>query len=91
MKHEEKTLFRRGLGQLGWLANITKPEASFHYCTLSTVQSKPHVANFKKLEKAICDLQVHNSTMQINKIDLKSVKLTVYTDTSFANLADGSS
>ena len=37
---EAKTLFRRGVGQLVWLANITKPEAHFHYYTLSTLQRR---------------------------------------------------
>ena len=45
---EEKRIFRLGVGQLGWLTNNTKPEGAYMYCLLSTLQSKPKIADFLK-------------------------------------------
>ena len=87
----EKRLFRQCVGQLGWLANISKPEAAFSYCTLSTVQSKPQVADFKKFKKTIQDLQTQKSKLTIKKIDLANVRISIFTDASFANLIGGAS
>ena len=50
---EERKVLRSGVGQLGWISGITKPEASFSFCYLSTLQSNPQIGDFIKLQKAV--------------------------------------
>ena len=88
---EEQKLFKQGVGQLGWLANITRPEASFMYCTLSTVQSKPKMEDFTKYSKAVKDLKNEEAWMKIRRLDLKTLKISVFSDASFGNLPGGAS
>ena len=49
---EEKLIFRQGVGQLGWLTNVRKPESAFMFCSLITVQSKPQILDFHKYRKS---------------------------------------
>ena len=88
---DEKKIFKQGVGQLGWLSGISKPEASFMYCTLSTIQSKPQMKDFSTLTKAFRDLKASNSEIKINELDLSSVKVTAYSDASFGTLPGGAS
>ena len=88
---EEITLFRQGIGQLGWLASVCKPEASFDYCTLSTVQSNPQVRDFLTYRKAVRNLQALDWKIVIGSVDVGDARVCVFCDASFGNLAGGSS
>ena len=87
----EKRLFRQGVGQLGWIASISRPEASFMYCCLATVQSKPQVIDFVRLRKTIRSLKASEQFLKIAKLKMETAKIVAYSDASFANLAGGSS
>ena len=89
--HAEKKIFRHGIGQLGWIAGMTRPQGSFSFCVLSTRQSDPLISDFVKYTKAIRDLKSDDSWMKIPKLDLKSLFITVYSDASFGNLSQGAS
>ena len=88
---EEKKKFKQGVGQLGWIASMTKPEASFMFCLLSTLQSQPQVKDFVKFKKAVRDLKNSNTWLKIIKLDLNIAKIVVFIDASFGNLKDGGS
>ena len=88
---EETRIFRQGIGQLGWITSICKPEASFSYCVLSTVQSKPQISDFVKYAKVVRDLKSSDTWLRISKLNLKNVQVTVFSDASFGNLSDGGS
>ena len=88
---EERKKFRRGVGQLGWLANTSRPEGSFSYCLLSTVQSNPQVKDFKLLEKTIKGLNSTDGYIKIRKMSLGDLRLAVFCDASYGNLTGGSS
>lgn len=87
----EKKIFRQGVGQLGWISSISRPEASFMYCHLSTLQSKPQVVDFLKYKKAVKDLKSSESIIKIEKINFSNLEMSIFCDASFANLAGGAS
>ena len=88
---EEKKQFRQGVGQLGWITNISRPETAFSFCTLSTVQRNPQMADFAKFKKAVKDMKMTDSFIKINKIAKSDFNIAVYSDASYGNLTDGSS
>ena len=88
---EEISLFKQGVGQLGWLSSVSKPDASFAYCTLSVVQASPQVKDFNLYRKCVKDLQNREWKIAIGSIDVENVRICVFCDASFANLANGAS
>ena len=88
---KEKLIFKQAVGQLGWMAGLSKPEASFMFCALSTVQKSPQVADFAKYQKIVKDLKSSQTFIKIRKLDLNKISLRVYSDASFANLSGGAS
>ena len=87
----EKRAFKQGVGQIGWMVSISKPEAAFSYCNLSVVQSRPRMKDFFKFKKLVNELGNYKSFINIHKINLNELKISVFSDASFGNLADGSS
>ena len=88
---KERKIFKRAVGQLGWLTTISKPEAAFMYCTLSTRQSNPQVQDFIKYAKIIKELQSTTTKIVIKKMKLETIRVSVFSDASFGNLAEGAS
>ena len=88
---KEQLIFKRGVGQLGWLSGLSKPEMSFMFCALSTVQKNPQVADFSKYHKAVRELRSTQSFIKINKLELSELQLAVFSDASFGNLPGGAS
>ena len=87
----EKKLYKSAIGQLGWLTSVSKPEASFAYCTLSTLQGKPQISDFFKYNKIVRDLKNNVSEIFIGKLDFESLKVVVFSDAAFGNLPGGAS
>ena len=88
---KEQQIFKQGVGQLGWLSGLSKPEMSFMFCALSTVQKNPQVADFSKYHKAVRELRSTQSYIKINKLELSELQLAVFSDASFGNLPGGAS
>ena len=88
---EEITLFRRSVGQLGWLSTVTKPEASFMHCLLGTIQAKPQVKDFILFKKIVTELKTAGSKIILPRLDLDTVSVTVFSDASFGTLTGGAS
>ena len=88
---EEKKSFRQGISQLGWLTSISRPEASFDYCVLSTRQTRPQISDFLQYKKTVRDVKNNDYKIMMKKLDMQSLELTVFSDASFGNLSGGSS
>ena len=88
---EEKKSFRQGIGQLGWLTSISRPEASFDYCVLSTRQTRPQISDFLQYKKTVRDVKNNDYKIMMKKLDMRSLELTVFSDASFGNLSGGAS
>jgi hypothetical protein len=96
IKHQEvnsqmRKMFRGLVGQLSWPSGISRPDASFSACSLSTVQSKPKYRDLFEANKAIRELKNTYLELKYPRLDLPSVRLSVHSDASYANLADGGS
>ena len=88
---EEISVFRKGIGQLGWLSSVTRPEAAFAYCTLSVIQAKPQVKDFRLFGKTVKELQSRQWKILIPEINLDRVTVSVFSDASHGNLHGGAS
>ena len=91
VSEEEVRRFKQGVGQLGWLTTISKPEAAFMYCLLSTVQAHPSVKDFLKYKKIINELKNVNSSIKLKPLDLDGLTISAYSDASFGSLEGGAS
>ena len=88
---EEKSIFKRGIGKLGWITSMTRPDVAYHYCVLSTVQANPVISDFVKYKKVIRQLLNVSSCIRIRQLELDSLSICVYSDAAFANLPGGAS
>ena len=87
----EKKVFKQGVGQLGWIAGISRPDASYTYCVLSTLQSKPQISDFILYRKTVKDLKSTDYKILVRKLDMKSLEISIFSDASFGNLECGAS
>ena len=77
----------RGLvGQLNWASGMSRPDASFNACVLSTKQSAPNLSDLREGNKAVRDLKGHHVELNFPLLDLSSVKIVTFADASYANL-----
>ena len=83
--------FRGIVGQLNWTANISRPDMCFSSCELSTLQSRPTVADLAKANKALKEIKSEDVKIDFKPLNLEKVKLIVYCDASYGNLRDGGS
>ena len=95
-KHKEvdgkmRRKFRGLVGQLSWASGISRPDASFSACALSTVQSKPTYKDIMDANKAIRDLKSNPLLLKYPRMDLANVRLVVHSDASYGNLKGGGS
>ena len=88
---EEKDEMKSKIGQLSWLAGITRPDISYRVCQMSTQIKSSTVNDILKLNKIIRDVKSYESRIRIPKFKSMSYNLLVYADASFCNLPDGRS
>ena len=88
---KEKRAFRQGIGQLGWLTSVSRPDAAFDYCVMSTRQAKPQVSDFLQYRKTVRDVKNNSYEIILKKLDMRHIELTVFSDASFGNLSGGAS
>ena len=87
----EKTILRGALGQLNWLSGITRPEISFTVSEISSRISSATVADILTINKTIKFVKSSPGYITIPKLDLPSLSIAAYSDSSFNNLANGNS
>ena len=87
----EKTLLRGALGQLNWLSGITRPEISFSVSEISSRITSSNVGDILSINKTIKFVKSSPAYITIRKLDLSSLKIVSFSDSSFNNLPKGNS
>ena len=88
---ELRRAFRGVVGQISWVAGMSRPDAAFNACSLSTVQSKATYRDLFEANKAVRDLKSNDLDIIIPRMDLSTLNISVYSDASYGNLKDGGS
>ena len=91
LNEKEMQDLRSIIGQINWLAGVSRPDLSFENCILSTSQSKATVNDLIRANKAINSAKRHEYEIKFSKLDQTSISLAVFHDASFGNLLDGGS
>ena len=88
---KQKTQLRGALGQLNWLAGISRPEISFYVCEISTRVKSSTVADIIAINKVIKFVKSTPSFIKFPKMHIPSLRIDIFSDASFNNLPDGGS
>ena len=89
---KEKTLLRKCIGQLNWLACISRPDIAFDVSLASSNVSVATVNDLVNINKLIRKVQRHSShNILFSKLDLNSLCIKGFSDSSYNNLKDGGS
>ena len=91
LNENEKTLLRSAIGQLNWLANISRPEISFQVSNISSKISNATISDIKEANKIIKFVKENKSHITFPSLDLKSTKIVMFSDASYNNIPDGNS
>lgn len=90
LSSEEKTLFRRLVGQCNWAAQGTRPDLSFDVVDLSSRFQNPTVSDLLKAQKLISRLKSTRCYISFPQLaDVSGWRVLVFTDASLGNLSDG--
>ena len=77
MTVDEKEMIRTAVGQLTWLAGISRPEISFHVCVAACVSSSATVTDALHLNKVIKRIQSSASFITFPSLDFESISVRV--------------
>ena len=88
---DQQTLLRSKLGQLNWLANVSRPEISFDVCFLSGKQKDATIEDLISINKLITKVKNNRSFLLYPSLDLNNSYIVVYADASFGSLPNGGS
>lgn len=61
---EENTLYRKVVGQLTWLAGMSKPDIIFHVCEASAKLNKATAADIIIINKTMYKLNLHHHPLR---------------------------
>ena len=87
---EEKQL-RSLIGQLNWLSGISRPEVSFDVSAMTSRIKDATIEDLLYCNKVLKQVQSHPTSILFPKIDVKSMALNTFCDSSFNNLPNGGS
>ena len=79
------------IGQLNWVASLSRPDIPYDVCELSTSLKHATVKNILDANKVVKKLKSDSLVLKFPSINEENVKIVVYSDSSFGNLPDGSS
>ena len=80
------------VGQLQWVAKHSRPDMSFSACELSTHVKNATVADVKKANKQLKNLQSRTVCLKLADVgDLSTSRFVVFSDASHANLPQAAS
>ena len=91
LSNEEKTSYRSAVGQLNWVAEISRPDISFSVCEASTKFKQATVADVLYVNKIIKNLKNSKNAINFPQLNLNNIKLQLFTDAIFDNLPNGGS
>ena len=88
----EITQARQLIGQLNWLATQTRPDLSYDVSGLSSILKQKNVDCLKQINRTIKKAKKEKSQVDIPDLgNPDHLRITAYSDASFANLNDGGS
>ena len=87
----ERRAIRGAVGQLNWLANITRPEISFQVSSIGSKIKDATVSDIKEVNKVIGYVKEHPTHITFPPLHLPSTRIVMYSDSSFNNLPKGGS
>ena len=87
----EKKQLRGLLGQLNWLAGMSRPEISFTVSELSSRIRSSTIIDIVTANKTVKFVKTTEGYITIPKLDMPSAKIASFSDASFNNLHDGGS
>ena len=86
---QERTSLRQLVGRVRWVADQTRPDISYDELELSMITNKATVSDLFKANKMMKKILADRITLTYQRIGaIKDLKITVFTDASFANLPD---
>ena len=88
---KERKLLRAAVGQLNWLAGISRPDLSFDVCQLSTRISQATIRDLIDANKVIRRAKQDQYYVTFSPFNLKTLEILAYWDASFKNLPRGGS
>ena len=89
---QEKSKLRSLIGQLNWIAGVSRPDVGFGVCQLSSAFKNATVDHLVKANKLLRHVKNSSGSIQFSNLsDLKTLRIVVYTDASFNNLPNGGS
>ena len=91
IRDNERTMLRGVIGQLNWLAGISRLDISFDVCQASTRIKDATVADVLVVNKIVRKIKNEPSHVLFPCLDLSSAHLKTYTDASLNNLPNGGS
>ena len=91
LSNEETTMLRGVLGQLNWVANMTRPDLSYTVSALSSNITQATIADIKTANKAVKVVRDSSTQMLFPSLNPETVRVTVHTDASFNNHDNGGS
>ena len=91
LSNEETTMLRGVLGQLNWIANMTRPDISYTVSSLSSCITHATIADIKTANKAVKFVKDTPSQMKFPALCSASIGIVAHTDASFNNHDDGGS
>ena len=84
----ELTMLRRSIGQLNWLACMSRPDISFDVSVISYNITSATVNDIIHANKIINRVQKLDCKLVFPSLDLKSMEICSYSDSSYNNLKD---
>ena len=89
---EERESMRSLCGQLLWVSNNTRPDVAYEVSTLSNLGRNATVKDIWQINKLVKSMKQERMFVKYPNLgNYKKWKLMVFSDSSFANLPDGSS
>ena len=86
---EAREMFRSAVGQLTWLAGISRPEIAYHVCVAATISSSATVRDAQQLNKVIKKVQNSTAFITYPSLQFDTIHIRVYTDGSYNSLPNG--
>ena len=80
LSNEEKTSYINAVGQLNWIAEISRPDISFSVCEASTKFKQPTVADVLYVNKTIKNIKNSKNAINFPQLNLNNIKLQLFTD-----------
>ena len=87
----ECTALHSAIGQLNWLAGMSRPVISFEICNVASKVKEGTIGDAIQINKVITKVQSEKTHVTFPPLDLNSVRGKAYANGSFNSLPDGGS